>query len=111
MSELISHIRQSVIGAGQAIETPFGHKPLVYADYTASGRALTFIEDYIRRDVLPRYANTRTETSFTGAQTTALRGQARQEIREAVNGTADDQVIFCGPGAIAAINKLIDILG
>jgi selenocysteine lyase/cysteine desulfurase len=111
VSELIDKIRRSVIGAGRLIETPFGHKPLVYADYTASGRALSFIEDYIRDEVLPWYANTHTETSFTGAQTTALREQAREEIRTSVNGRSDDQVIFCGPGATAAINKMIDILG
>jgi selenocysteine lyase/cysteine desulfurase len=111
VNDLIDHIRQSVIGARRPITTPFGQKPLVYADYTASGRALGFIEDYIREQVLPWYANTHTESSFTGAQTTALREQARQEIRKAVNGTREDQVIFCGPGATSAINKLIDILG
>ena len=110
MNRLIEKIRNSVIGDKQRLCTPFGDKPLVYADYTASGRSLHFIEDYIRDQVLPWYANTHTETSFTGAQTTALREQARQEIRKAVNGTDDDQVIFCGPGATAAINKLLDIL-
>jgi len=110
MTDLIEHIRNSVIGNKQAIKTPFGEKPLVYADYTASGRSLDFIEDYIRAEVLPYYANTHTETSFTGAQTSALREQARQQIRSAVNGTAQDQIIFCGPGATAAINKLVDIL-
>lgn len=111
MSSLIQKIRESVIGAGQPFQTPFGSKPLIYADYTASGRALTFIEDYLRDEVLPWYANTHTETSFTGAQTTAFREQARQQIRQAVNGSEQDQVIFCGSGATAAINKLIDILG
>jgi selenocysteine lyase/cysteine desulfurase len=110
MATLIETIRNSVIGARQALLTPFGEKPLVYADYTASGRGLTFVEDYIRDQVLPWYANTHTETSFTGAQTTALREQARQQIRSAVNGTEEDKVIFCGPGATAAINKMIDIL-
>jgi len=110
MSELIGQIRKSVIGDKRPITTPFGEKPLVYADYTASGRALDFIEDYIAAEVLPYYANTHTETSFTGAQTTALREQARQQIRSAINGSAQDQIIFCGSGATAAINKLIDIL-
>ncbi|MEP4146965.1 MAG: aminotransferase class V-fold PLP-dependent enzyme [Halioglobus sp.] len=110
MNQLIEKIREAVIGSQQPFKTPFGEKPMVYADYTASGRGLGFIEDYIREQVLPWYANTHTETSFTGAQTTALREQARQQIRSAVNGSADDQVIFCGPGATAAINKMIDIL-
>ena len=110
MTQLIETIRNAVIGARLPLPTPFGDKPLVYADYTASGRGLSFVEDYLREQVLPWYANTHTETSFTGAQTTALREQARQQIRRAVNGSAEDQVIFCGPGATAAINKMIDIL-
>jgi selenocysteine lyase/cysteine desulfurase len=111
MSEqLIQKIRQSVIGENQLINTSFGKKPLVYADYTASGRALCFIEDYIKKSVLPFYANTHTESSYTGAQTNKLREQAREIITTAVNGDADDAVIFCGAGATAAINKLIDIL-
>lgn len=109
--KLVERIRQSLIGEGQCIPTSFGLKPLIYADYTASGRALTFIEDAIREKVLPFYANTHTETSFTGAQSTAYREQARGIIRHAVNASDDDQIIFCGPGATAAINKLIDIMG
>jgi selenocysteine lyase/cysteine desulfurase len=110
MSTLIDRIRHSVIGDKYGIQTPFGQKPLVYADYTASGRSLGFIEDFIREQVLPFYANTHTETSFTGAQTTTFREQARQQVRSALNGTDEDQVIFCGPGATAAINKMLDIL-
>ncbi|QUS58552.1 aminotransferase class V-fold PLP-dependent enzyme [Pseudovibrio brasiliensis] len=110
MCNLIDKIRNSVIGEDAAITTAFGRKPLVYADYTASGRSLSMIEDYIRDHVLPYYANTHTETSYTGAQTTALREQARQQIRSAVNATDDHSVIFCGSGATSAIHKLIDIL-
>ncbi len=110
MSNLIQKIRDSIIGDRATIDAPFGPRPLVYADYTASGRAVSFIEDFIRDQVLPYYANTHTETSFTGAQTTVLREQAREVIRQAINGTPHDKVIFCGPGATAAINKLIDIL-
>ncbi|WP_413664449.1 aminotransferase class V-fold PLP-dependent enzyme [Microbulbifer sp. CNSA002] len=110
MTDLIKHIRDSVIGDMQAIVTPFGKRPLVYADYTASGRALTFIEETIRQQVLPFYANTHSESSYTGAHTTALREQAREEIRQAVNASDNHKVIFCGSGATAAINKLIDIL-
>lgn len=110
MNQLIQRIREDVIGQRQSIPTALGDKPLVYADYTASGRGLGFIEDYIRDQVLPYYANTHTETTFTGARTSALRESSRGMIRRAVNGTTDDKVIFCGSGATAAINKLIDVL-
>ena len=110
-NELIDKIRNDVIGQRCAIRTPFGSKPLVYADYTASGRSLGFIEDFIRQQVLPYYANTHTETTYTGARTTAWRESARAAIRRAVNAGTDDKVVFCGSGATAAINKLIDVLG
>ena len=57
----IERIRRSVIGDDATIDGPFGPRRLVYADYTASGRALSFIEDHIRQRVLPLYANTHTE--------------------------------------------------
>ena len=109
-SPLVERIRRGVIGEGELMDGPFGPRRVTYADYTASGRSLDFIEDFIRDAVLPRYANTHTESSGTGLATTRLREEARQVIRDAVGGTADDLVIFCGSGATAAVNKLIGIL-
>jgi selenocysteine lyase/cysteine desulfurase len=84
---------------------------VTYADYTASGRSLTFIEEFIRHEVLPRYANTHTEASGTGLQTTRLREDARRIIRDGVGGDDDICVIFTGSGSTAAIDKLIGVLG
>ncbi len=89
---------------------PFGERRITYADYTASGRALSFIEDIIRQRVLPAYANTHTESSGTGLQTTRLREEARAIIHDAVGADDDYAVIFAGSGSTGAIDRLIGIL-
>jgi selenocysteine lyase/cysteine desulfurase len=107
---LIETIRAAIIGADHALDGPYGRRRVTYADYTASGRSLAFVEDFLRDEVMPLYANTHTESSGTGRQTTAFREDARAIIHRAVGGGADDVVIFSGSGATGAINKLIDIL-
>ena len=109
--ELISHIRASVIGADEILEGPFGPRPVIYADYTASGRSLSFIEDYIRAIVQPLYANTHTESSGTGLQTTKFRDEARRIIGNCFGATDEHAVLFCGSGATHAIAKLIGVIG
>ena len=110
--DLVEKIHDSIIGKDTAVETPFGLRRVTYADYTASGRSLSFIEDYIRTQVLPMYANTHTETSGTGLQTTRFREDARDIIKSCIGANNDEHaVIFAGNGATGAVDRLIGILG
>lgn len=108
---LVEAVRRGVIGEDEAIETPFGLRRVTYADYTASGRSLSFIEDLIRGSVLPLYANTHTESSGTGLQTTKFREDARSIIGGSVGADRREHVVlFCGSGCTGAINTLIECL-
>jgi selenocysteine lyase/cysteine desulfurase len=108
---LLARIREAVVGDDQVMYGPFGARRVTYADYTASGRALGFLEDFVRDEVLPRYANTHTESSGTGLQTTRLREDARAIIHDSLGCGDDAVVIFCGSGSTGAIDKLVGLLG
>jgi selenocysteine lyase/cysteine desulfurase len=110
MSSLVERIREETMGDDAVLDGPFGPRRMVYADATASGRSLRFIEDLVREQVLPTYANTHTEASATGRRTTALREEARRVVHRAVGGTDHDAVVFCGSGSTAAIDKLVRVL-
>ncbi len=106
----VALIRQNEVGRRACIETPFGRRLICYADLTATGRYLHFVEAWIRR-VRPFYANSHTAVSSTGRIMTELREQARRVVKRSVNASDDDVALFVGTGATAAVNKLVGILG
>lgn len=107
----VERLRAGLIGEKAVIEGPFGPKPLIYADYVASGRALAQVEDFIRGEVLPFYSNSHTEASACGAFMTRLRTEARAVIAELTGAGDDHAVIFAGSGATAGLNRVVSLLG
>ena len=103
-------LRHEIIGRNDMFKTPVGERPLVYADYTASGRGLYFIENYLQ-DLLRYYANSHTDDDFTGKTMTCLLHEAEERIKKIVNAGATGKIVFTGTGATGAIMRLQQILG
>jgi selenocysteine lyase/cysteine desulfurase len=103
-------LRDQVIGADAPIETPFGRRPMVYCDYTASGRSLRFVERYLQR-LLQTYANTHTEDDISGRSMSRLLHEAEAAIKRAVNAGPGGCIVACGTGATGAIERLQQLLG
>lgn len=110
MLPILDFIEENIIGGNTRFVGPYGEKKVIYCDYTASGKPLKFIENYIRDFVYPFYANTHTTTSVTSRQTTRFRQEARTIIKKCVNATEEDVVVFTGSGTTSAIHKLIHAL-
>lgn len=105
--EFLDYISNSVIGNKKVFSSPFGPRKVTYCDYIASGRSLSFIEDYIKNEVLPQYGSTHTTSSVTALQTTLYRHESRDIIRNATQAGEHDRVLFIGSGATGAMQKLL----
>ena len=103
-------LRRELIGADAPIQTPFGERLMMYADYTASGRCLCFVENYLRQ--LQRiYANSHTEDDISGRSMTQLLREAEDSIKRSVNAGESGRIICVGSGATGAIDKLQQLIG
>lgn len=109
--EKVEWVRSQLVGRDAEFETPFGRRALLYADHTASGRSLRYIEDYIVKHVLPFYGNTHTEDSYVGSKTTRMARKAASYIKRCMGAGPDDALLFCGSGATAAAKRLQEAIG
>ena len=103
--------RKDIIGIDTEIETPFGTKPLIYADWIASGRLYAPIEDVMRNRIGPVVGNTHSETSYTGKLMTGLYETAKKEIKRHVNASEEDAIITTDTGMTGVLCKFQRILG
>ncbi|KAH9669071.1 Aminotran 5 domain-containing protein [Citrus sinensis] len=109
--EKLAWLRSQIIGNDVEFDYSFGKRRLTYADHTASGRSLRYIEDYIINNVLPFYGNTHTSDSYVGQRMTKMVHEASNYIKRCLGGGQADAIIFCGAGTTAAIKRLQEVMG
>jgi len=103
-------LRRETVGADASFETPFGRRLMTYADYTASGRCLGFVERFLLQ-VQHIYANTHTEDDVSGRSMSRLMEQASTAIKEAVNAGPNGKLVAIGTGSTAAIHRFQQMIG
>ncbi len=106
----LAFLRSEIVGVNTRLTTPYGQRLLTYADYTASGRSLHFVEEYLLNKQL-LYANSHTEDDTTGRVTTELLHQAEERIKIAINAGPHGRIIATGSGATGAIDRMQQIVG
>lgn len=112
LEQYFERFRRNVIGYNKTIQTPYGEKPLVYADWVASGRFYAPIERTITHTLGPLIGNTHTETNITGTSMTLAYEEAKQIIKRHVHAKPEEDIlILTGSGMTGAVNKFIRILG
>ncbi|MEN8136872.1 MAG: aminotransferase class V-fold PLP-dependent enzyme [Bacteroidota bacterium] len=111
LEHYFGEFREKIIGIDQKFKSPFGEKEIIYADWTASGRLYSDIEDKIKDTFGPFVGNTHTETSITGTSMTIAYHKARDIIKKHINADENDILISTGNGMTGVINKFQRILG
>ncbi len=111
LEQYFSKFRKHVIGIDQHFDSPYGNKPIVYADWTASGRLYGLIEDIIKNQIGPFVGNTHTETTVTGSSMTNAYQEAKKIIKKHVGAFDNDIIISSNSGMTGVVNKFQRILG
>ncbi|XP_052744536.1 uncharacterized protein LOC112049140 isoform X2 [Bicyclus anynana] len=96
VGKLIKYIDENVIGKGNSFCGPFGRRKVVYCDYSGSGRALQWIEEYVALGVLPAHATRCTALSITSGQSEIYRSESKEIIRKSVGASEEDVVVLGG---------------
>jgi len=111
LEQYFNHFRNNVIGQGTSFETPYGKMPLIYADWTASGRLYQPIEDLLSKEIAPFVGNTHTETTVTGSSMTMAYHHAKEIIKQHCGAEEKDVMISSNSGMTGVVNKFQRILG
>ena len=85
-------------------------KYLIYTDFTASGKGLRTIEEFISKQVLPTYANVHSTVGHCAEITSHYMHEAKNILRSYTNSQGYYSIIFHGQGATGGVHKLIELL-
>ena len=85
-------------------------KFLIYADFTASGKGLKSIENYIAKEIMPTYANVHSTVGLCAEKTAKYFEEGKDILRDYVQANGNYSIIFHGQGATGGVHKLIEIL-
>ncbi len=103
--------RANVIGIDAQFDSVYGKKPLLYADWIASGRLYGPIEETMKNNIGPMVANTHSFSSETGKASTYAYKHAREIIKTHVNAGPDDVLVTSGTGMTGVLSRLQRIMG
>ena len=85
-------------------------KFLIYTDFTASGKGLRKIEQFISKHILPTYANVHSTVGHCAEITSHYMHEAKNILRKYTNSQGYYSIIFHGQGATGGVHKLIELL-
>lgn len=111
LESYFNSFKNNILGFQHTFESPYGIKPIVYMDWTASGRLYGPIEERMTHVFGPFVANTHTETAITGTTMTHAYKKGRHIIKNHVNAKETDVLLTCGTGMTGVVNKFQRILG
>jgi selenocysteine lyase/cysteine desulfurase len=91
------------------IDTPFGKRHVIYADFTASGQPAKIIEDFLQKEIYPYYANTHSN-AYCGRLMAHYIEKSKHDIRNCIGAKKSDMIIYTGYGSSTAITHFIHLL-
>ena len=115
--ELCLKLFNDMIGNNIEVDSPIKDKNnkqlkhfLIYNDFTASGKSLKKLEQFISKQILPTYANVHSTVGHCAEKTSKYFSEAKDILRNYTNAYGNYSIIFHGQGTTGAIYKLIEVL-
>lgn len=115
--EFCQKIFSNMIGNNLLIDSPIKDEKcqnlshyIIYNDFTASGKGLKKLEEFVQNHILPTYANVHSIVGLCAEKTSKYFLEAKDIVRHYTNAYGNYSIIFHGQGTTGAIYKLIEVL-